>query len=56
VTEQTSGEVPLTNETVQWLADEAERDYDLSQIQHLLPSEGSRRCMIYRAAGDTVHK
>jgi hypothetical protein len=56
VTEQTSGGVPLTDETVQRLADEAERGYDLDQVRHRLPSEGSRRCMIYRAVGDTVHE
>lgn len=56
MSEQTSGGVPLTDETVQRLADEAERGYDVNQVRRRPPSEGSRRCMIYRFAGDTVQE
>lgn len=45
----TSGGVALTDEVVQRLADEAECGYDLDRFtRRSAPSEGSRRCMIYR--------
>lgn len=47
-------DVSLTDEVAQRCADEAEQGYDLDRIttRRRPPSEGSRRCMIYRITGE----